>query len=35
MNGVIISIDGACRRPGTPECSAIGAYGWLKTYPQI
>lgn len=26
MKGTIISIDGACRKPGTPECFSIGAY---------
>lgn len=25
MKGTIIAIDGACRKPGTPECFAIGA----------
>lgn len=25
MNGIIIAIDGASRRPGTPECIAVGA----------
>ena len=23
---MIIAIDGACRKPGTPECFAVGAY---------
>lgn len=32
MNGVIISIDGACRRPGTPKCFAVGAY-FIKDIP--
>lgn len=26
MNGMIIAIDGACRKPGTPECFSVGAY---------
>lgn len=27
---MLISTDGACKRPGTPECSAIGV-AWVKT----